>query len=270
MIRQRRSGRIFCRQRRGPARSVAGFTLIEIVIVIAIVGLLLGAVLTPLATQYKVRKNQEAERSLTDLRAALGGFAMTNGRLPCPDDPADGVDGLEDYTDNVSPTRDTCGQYEGYLPWVTLGVPPTDSWGRLYRYGVNQEFIQTTAPGTPCATLDDMLGLCDPANLTVSDRDSSKNAVTLASNAAAVVVSLGGNGFGGRDLDGNTVVAPTGADELENTDGDAVFVRRGHSPGASSCSDTSGTNPFCEFDDVVIWIPEALIKSRLVEAGRLP
>lgn len=254
-----------------PSRTVdAGFTLIELVVVIAIIGLLLGAVLTPLATQYKVRKNQEAERSLTDIRAALVGFAMTNGRLPCPDDPANGVVGVEDYTNNAPPTRDTCSQYEGYLPWVTLGIPPTDGWGRLYRYRVNQEFIQTTSPGTPCATLDDMLGLCDSADITVIDRASDKTSITLTSNAAAVVVSLGGNGFGGRDLDGNTLVAPTGADELDNTDGDTTFVKRGHSPGASTCDDESGTSPFCEYDDLVIWIPESMLKSRLVEAGRLP
>ncbi len=251
-------------------KSVLGFTLIELVVALAVVGLLLGAILTPLATQFRVRTLKEAERNLKEVREALIGFAMTNSRLPCPDDPADGVDGSEDYTNNVSPTRDTCSTYDGYLPWVTLGVSSADVWGRLYRYGVNQEFIQSTSPGTPCVALDDMLGLCDAANLNVIDRASNKSPITLTSNAAAVIVSLGSNGYGGRDTDGNTLVAPTGADELENTNGDVNFVRRNYSLGAGTCSDTGGTTPLCEYDDLVTWIPESVLKSRLVEAGRLP
>jgi prepilin-type N-terminal cleavage/methylation domain-containing protein len=267
----------------------AGFTLIEVVLVIAIIGLLLGAVLTPLATQYAVRKNKETQQALDDIRQALVGFAEVNGRLPCPDDPLDGVDGVEDYTNNATPALDTCVQYEGYLPYVTLGVSPVDSWGRLYHYGVHPEFIQTTSPGAVCLGLgDDQLGLCDTPNIVVLSRGDnpatapaieSKSQVTLSQTAPAVVVSVGSNGLGGRDIAGNILAVPANnTDEIENSlifivgNGNAAnrFVSRGHTPAGAGCDETTEGVAFCQFDDLVIWIPARLLHGRLVEAGRLP
>lgn len=241
-------------------KSGGGFTLIELVVALAVISMLLGALLTPLATQFKVRTIKQAERDLNDVRQALIGYAMTNGRLPCPD-----TDATPDGLENVG---SPCVSQEGFLPWVTLGVDAADTWGRLYRYRVTAEFAYAAQTGTPPAA--NQLDLDDAGDITVIDRAIDKSQIILTATAPAAVVALGGNGFGGRDTDGNTLAAPTGADELENTNGDATFIRRSYSPGAAACSDTTGTTPFCEFDDLVTWIPEPLLKSRLVEAGRLP
>ena len=79
------------------ARNAAGgFTLVELAVVIAIIALLLGALLVPLATQHQLRKNKEAERELREIKEALIGFAIANGRLPWPD-----IDFLPDGLENV-------------------------------------------------------------------------------------------------------------------------------------------------------------------------
>ena len=240
----------------------AGFTLIELAAVVAIVALLLGVIMAPLATQFRVRTIKDAERGLNEVKEALIGYAMTNSRLPCPD-----TDSTPDGQENP-PGGGACAASEGFLPWNTLGVDAADEWGRLYRYRVSPEFTYQTVPGSPPA--GSQLDLNDPGNITIVDRASDKSEITLTTTAVAAIVSFGGNGFGGRDTDGNTLVAPSGGDELENTDSDVKFVRRSYSPGVAACSDTIGTTPFCEYDDLVIWIPEPILKNHLVEAERLP
>jgi prepilin-type N-terminal cleavage/methylation domain-containing protein len=246
--------------RRG--RPAAGFTLIELAAVIAIIALLLGVIMAPLATQFRVRTMNDAERDLEEIKEALIGYAMTNQRLPCPD-----TDSTPDGQENP-PGGGTCAASEGLLPWITLGVDAADVWGRLYRYRVSPEFTFQTVPGSPPAA--SQLDLNDAGDINIVDRAGDKSEITLTTTAVAAIVSLGGNGFGGRDTDGNALAAPTGSDELENTDGDLKFVRRIYSPGAATCSDTAGTTPFCEYDDLVTWIPEPVLKNHLVEAERLP
>ena len=114
---------------------------------LAIVALLLGAVLSPLATQQALRKNKEAERELREIKEALIGFAIVNGRLPWPD--TDFLpDGLENVP-SVAPVALPCTICEGLLPWQTLGVSPTDPWGRLYVYRISSEFGFTVQTGQP-------------------------------------------------------------------------------------------------------------------------
>lgn len=250
------------RQVQRQEKSRRGFTLIELVVALAVIGLLLGAIMTPLATQYRVRTIKEAERNLNEVKQALIGYAMTHRRLPCPD-----TDSTPDGQENPI-GGGTCTALEGFLPWNTLGVDASDVWGRLYIYRVSPEFTHQTVPGSPPA--GSQLDLNDPGNINVVDRASDKTEINLTTSAAAVIVSLGGNGFGGTDTDFNSLAAPTGADEQENTDSDVKFVRRNYSIGAATCSDTVGATPFCEYDDLVTWIPEPLLKSQLVQAGRLP
>ena len=71
-----------------------GFTLIELSIVLLVVGLLLGAVMMPLATQYRIRQTREAQQQIEVVRQALIGFAQSQGRLPCPDTDRPGPDGV--------------------------------------------------------------------------------------------------------------------------------------------------------------------------------
>ena len=112
-------------------RAVFGFTLVEvaIAIAIAIIGLLLGALLVPLATHSHASKNRATERDLKEIKQALIGFAISTGRLPCPDTTGNGLENR--------PVPPDCVALEGNLPWSTLGVAAVDPWGYMFRYRVN-------------------------------------------------------------------------------------------------------------------------------------
>jgi prepilin-type N-terminal cleavage/methylation domain-containing protein len=266
-----------------------GFTLIELAVVIAIVALMLGALLVPLATQIQGQNIKETRDTLEGIKEALMGYAMTQGRLPCPDTDAT-PDGLE---------NDPCGVWpqsvEGFLPYNDLGVPATDAWGRLFRYAVVSEFTEQTVPGAPPATngqldLGDWLFATiivdtrgdDPA---VGGGGETKELIRLSTRTPAVVLSVGSNGFGGTWLGSAGTLPGTAAatDERINVDTTNFpipptvtfppwrrFVHRPHSPQASPCSDSAEGQNFCEYDDLVVWISTPVLFNRLVEARQLP
>lgn len=270
------------RRRGASAAATRGFTFVELAVVIAIVGLLLGAVLTPLSAQLKVRKNRDAERLLRETNEALVGFALSQGRLPCPDTDVP-PDGLENAPCNDDPPGGD-NFVTGALPWATLDSEPLDPWGRILLYGVSDEFTYAALPGQPGAA--NQLDLSDSGAGNVVTRTDLQVAVPnpivppffLAQTAPVVVLSTGANGHGGRHLDGTQIAVPTvatdgydiGDDELENLNGDNVAMRRVHTPRQDTCDDTADGNTPCEYDDVVTWISGPRIIGLLVQAGRLP
>ena len=80
-----------------------GFTLLEMAIVLVVLGLILGGILMPLSTQMEKQDRDETQRILEDIRDALIGFAMTNGRLPCPDTDGDGFNDGDEIWKGFSP-----------------------------------------------------------------------------------------------------------------------------------------------------------------------
>ncbi len=122
----------------------------------------------------------------------------------------------------------------------------------------------------------------DPSTGAVTE---TKFALTLSQTTPAVVVSAGSNGFGGRDLDGNTLVAPAAnTDEINNSltydnapptlpaNGNTwgQFVARGHSPASAACNEALEAQNFCEYDDLVVWLSAQQLFNQLVNASLLP
>ncbi len=266
-----------------PTSAEAGFTLIEMAVVIVIVGFFLGSILLPLATRVELNRARATVELLEEAKTALLGFAMTQGRLPCPD--TDG-DGAENWRSPTGTSANGCPSgREGVLPWADLGLAEVDAWGTRFRYRVTDEF--TRANGDPTASDpfacgvsgDDntcTLELGNTGDLTVSTRNPvTKATTTTAANVPAVIVSHGRNGLGGTGGEGSARAAPPAgnADETENQDGivDSEFVTRARvlDP-TTGCSDTVAGSPLCEFDDLVVWISPHVLFERMVAAGRLP
>ena len=261
-----------CRSPLVQRRQSSGFTLVELAVVLAIVGLLLGIVLVPLGTQFDLREVRDEEESLKSIRETLLGFLMTRGRLPCPDN---NNDGLEDFT---AGTPNTCtGGERGELPYLTLGIGVADTWGRRYRYEVDPDFVMDTSKGA--LPSGNFLDMTDASNITIVLRQDDKTTVNLAApgatrdGASAVVVSFGDNGNGGRRaIDGVLMPAPVvGSDEEENANADSTYLMRNRSEEPSgACSETVVGTQSCAYDDLMFWLPGDLVRSRLVAAEWLP
>lgn len=208
-----------------------GFSLIEMAVVLVIVGLLVTGLLLPLSAQIDQRNYNETQRELSDIREALIGFSLSNAAangspyLPCPDTNGDG---FEDRLAGV------CANAVAGLPWATLGLGRLDRWSNPYIYRVTLAF----------ANSNNGFNLGTPRDIQVLD---AAGGAVIAANLPAIVVSKGKAGAG------------AGASEVENSDGDNVFVDR--------TPTNAGANAY---DDVVVWLPSAILFNRMVTAGRLP
>jgi prepilin-type N-terminal cleavage/methylation domain-containing protein len=255
-----------------------GFTLPELAIALVIIALLLAGAIIPLGTQIDVRNNADTQRTMDQIKEAVIGFALANGRLPCP---ADGT--IAAGAANAG--AEQCANSFGVVPWAALGVAETDAWGRRFSYTVSQTF--TDAVGTTFNTagqlpacnptptpLQSSFALCTLGNLTVNTRnDGTHAAVALGAALPAVIISHGKNGYGAYNTRGTLLPAPAaGTDEGANATHNAaasVFYSRTPTPGASGCGDTAAGS-FCEFDDIVAMISAPILVGRMVSAGRLP
>ena len=264
------------------AGRAAGFTLAEMAIVLLVVGLLLSSVLTTVSTQLDARNLRDMQTQMDQIKDALIGYAQTNGRLPCP---ADGTlatgatnAGLEQLK-TVSPYDCSNANGFGVLPWATLGVAETDVWGNRFGYKVSSVFsdaVTTTATfgcsPTPTPTVSSF-ALCSQGTLTVTTRTTANKVPgTPVSYIPVVIISYGKNGYGAYTSGGTQITAPPAAnvDETANaTATSTTFYSREQSPQASPCSDTAAGN-FCEFDDLIGYIPVNLLITRMISAGKLP
>ena len=109
-----------------------GFSLLELAIALAVVGLLLGGLLIPLSTQVAQRNESATQKQLDEIKEALLGFAAANGRLPCPASAAS--KGLESFAAGGDASNGDCGNasggaFIGFVPGVTLGLSQVDAEG---------------------------------------------------------------------------------------------------------------------------------------------
>jgi hypothetical protein len=214
------------------------------------------------------QRRTETRKQLDELQQALLGFAISNGRLPCP---ADGSiasgqlnAGLEATTGTGSAL--TCSNVTGsaawgVLPWATLGVSETDAWGRRYTYRISTVFADASSAntfGTGCTpgivpTLSSF-ALCSPGNLTVLS--AATGGSNMATGIPVVVVSHGSNGFGAYTPQGTQISASNDPDEADNSNTtNTTYVSHSFTP---------------VFDDLVVWVSPNILFNRMVVAGKLP
>lgn len=261
-----------------------GFSLLELAIALAVVGLLLGGLLIPLSTQIAQRNESATQKQLDEIKEALLGFAAANGRLPCPASAAS--KGVEFFAAGGDASNGDCGSasggaFIGFVPGVTLGLSQVDAegfavdaWGNnpynRIRYAVSSDTLNsvqypfTRFGGMRSATMSwvasaELLHVCAAGTgvaLTggawhcAAGGDATN---TLTFNAPVVIWSTGAN----------SATGGTSTDEIQNPNPvngsslDRIFVSR-----------TRSASP--EFDDIVTWMSAGRLVNRLIVAGQLP
>ncbi len=205
-----------------------GFTLIEMAVVLVIVGLLLGGMLVPLATQMETDRRKETTATLESIREALIGFAVINGRLPCPDTNDDGV--AEPACNTGANQRNSAG-----LPFATLGVCCAPTPGAI--------------PGPMRSTV--RTPRRSPYRRRLSQQDHGDIEVRATANCAGTQRRR----------------TAAGAGAVERQDQQPRHPRTGESgrrPLLRRCRLQPMNNGF---DDLVVWIPTGVLYNRLVAAG---
>jgi prepilin-type N-terminal cleavage/methylation domain-containing protein len=281
-------------QERGWARA-AGFTLVELAVVMAIVSLLLGSLMYTLSAQNDQRNFEETRRRIEQARELVLAYALVNGQLPCParsnSAGAEVRDALsrrcwdgavEDYYGGAL----AGGVVGGFLPASTIGYGQVDSsgfavdaWQNRIRYAVARTLAASTcSPPTPPITLANPHWVnaqnmkangiaCQPGDLLVCKSSAVTPAISSTSCGGAsppanqimtkslVVAIIFSTGKNGAASDASRV------DEAANLDGDPVFIY--HTPAPSTAAGG-------EFDDQFTWITVGELYGKLIAAGVLP
>ena len=132
-------------QHRASLRSVgsqAGFTLVEVLLVVAILGILAGVVVV--STKNRVPKTQVAatRMSIQGLATAIDAYEVDNGRFP--------------PTLQALVTKTTEQNWNG--PYVQNGKLPTDPWGNQVQYTLREDSyeLRSGGPDGQVGTADDI------------------------------------------------------------------------------------------------------------------
>ena len=246
-----------------------GFTIVEAAVVLLIVGLVVGAIAIPLATQIESRRIEDTNRMLDLAQEKLLAYASKYGYFPCPADALS--NGREPAgTDH---TTGACPTWQGFLPAAALGWSPLDAegyaldaWGgagNRVRYAISNETIAgITNPFTRVNGMANagMGPVASAALFRVCGSGSGVNAgvdcgtaQTLASNAAVVTWSVGPNA-----ASGGTSIHEAQNPNPNGGSADPIFVSRPRSDASSA-----------EFDDLVRWIPSSILVGRLRVLGMM-
>ena len=155
----------------------AGFTLIEIAIVMVIVGILAGGSVSMIRVLTERKARNVTADYLQEARNALISYAVSHGRLPYADSDGDGME-------NGPPSS----SLNGTLPYLTLQMAPTDAYRRTLHYEVNANLVSDRS--FTCSSIRSGL----TTRPQVVDGDGSATAFSVA----AILVSAGP-----MDADGN-------------------------------------------------------------------
>jgi prepilin-type N-terminal cleavage/methylation domain-containing protein len=281
----------------------AGFTLIEIAIVLLIVSILLGYTVALFPKQQELKQYRAADQEMDKVIAAIIGFAQVNGRLPCPATPL--TAGSEDGGGATE-----CNNFGGFVPVNTLGIQGKlnadslllDPWGNPYRYYVSNSDVDGSGDGDFVTNgemraiglvdvfdvpngiagqdgyidLDGQFLICDAAGTTTDDVCTGANEVFGNDAGAAVPGPYAGAPFVlvSHGNDWNQVAAA--GDQLENLGAltlpvgptGIAFPLKNIAAGETTFVKRPGLAD--DFDDIVKWVSPNILFSKMIEAGQLP
>lgn len=215
-------------------RIAAGFTLIEMAIVIVVIGLLLSGGLLAVSPIIQQSKITETRAKMTRVEAALTVYLIQNSCLPCP------------ATGNLASTDANAGRAghgattyystgcaagaciaSGVVPWVNLGLSEddvSDGFNNRFTYDVTADMVDTT-------TTDNIRvnSTYPTGSLTV---EVTSGGTVLTSTGAYVLVSHGNDGADAFALTSGATRADSfnSTNQNENSDADDTYVQATQNP----------------------------------------
>jgi enoyl-CoA hydratase/carnithine racemase len=102
---------------------VSGVTLVELAVGLLILSLIIGGLLVPLASQVEQRRVGQTRQQLEEIREALLGFVLANGRLPCP------ASAVSSGVESPAGGGACSHPWNGFVPAVTLSLSQVDEIG---------------------------------------------------------------------------------------------------------------------------------------------
>lgn len=197
-----------------------GFTLIELTIVVAILGLLMGMGITYYnSVDYERRVNLTNAR-MDVIEDALWKYRRANDKLPYParfsNPPSNANFGVADSaTQDYNAAASGSNHLGGMVPTRTLGLPDEyalDGWGRKIEYVVDDRYVAASAFTNQNFT-------STTTNIVVARDSSGTPEITQSGQRAVyVLISLGKNGHGAYLANGTQAATETttSANELAN------------------------------------------------------
>jgi prepilin-type N-terminal cleavage/methylation domain-containing protein len=183
---------------------------------------------------------------------------LQHAYLPCPDTSGDGREDRNLGSQACIEQVVGSGLSHGRVPWVDLGIAQQDAWGNRLLYAVNTVYSNKLSGFSSSTTPYYPLQICSTNTCPIPYDPTTLPNPYVASNVVFVVASLGPNGWGALNVNGNTLAAPTGANELENLDADEAYVSR---------APTQVGGAGGEFDDLLVWVSYNLLKVRVCPTG---
>ena len=234
-----------------------GFTLVELALVLLVLGIATWAVAGSYANIGVMTERDLARAHGQTMQNALRSFALTNGRLPCPDSVAIGTGNSGWETVNAAGVCAVATTETGMLPYKSLGLDLPDSRLRaaygVYRNATANADLTSLVERTdipPLAT-----SLLDAKDLIVALNFAGVSAATPS--AAHLYLTGDGQALGSVDCTANirsnqafVLIIP-----LRNRDGvDNEFegIHSAFATGASVCASAPGTPFGLLTDDVIV------------------
>lgn len=234
-----------------------GFTLVELALVLLVLGIATWAVAGSYANIGAMTERDLARAHGQTMQNALRSFALTNGRLPCPDSVAIGTGNSGWETLSAAGVCAVATTETGMLPYKSLGLDLPDSRLRaaygVYRNATANADLTSLAERTDIPTL--VTSRLDAKDLIAALNFAGVSATTPS--AAHLYLTGDGQALGAMDCAANirsnqafVLIIP-----LRNRDGaDNEFdgIHSAFANGVSVCASAPGTPFGLLTDDVVV------------------
>ncbi len=256
-------------------RRSAGFSLVELSVVIAIIGAVLGMVISGFAAFVKNTTFSSTREKQVAIRDTLISYLRANGRIPCPDTGPPGSTGISTTSlpDGLENRTGDCTSVVGVVPYATLGLPresAIDAWGNYFTYVVSNNFSPVNITATPPIRATPLRDWVKSATFRTGNLGDIEVLDDLGSQlqAVALLISYGQNGAGAWTTKGSLIdSAGIGANEGDNAGG----CPRDATSGLKRCYKREFTDnsaaPGGAFDDAVYVITADMLLAPLYTQG---